>query len=99
MAVFKVSKEGGQSSGSGETTNAPGSPRPSLADRMVHFKAGETVFREGDLGTEMYIIQAGTVEILKNIGNERESLGVMEKGDFFGEMAILEDMVRTADVM
>jgi len=99
MAVFKVGKEGGQSSASGETTNAPGSSRPSLADRMVHFKAGEMVFSEGDLGTEMYIIQAGTVEIIKNIGNERESLGQMEKGDFFGEMAILEDMVRTADVV
>ncbi len=101
MAVFRVGRDGTQSGapGSGETTSATGASRPSLADRMVHFKAGETVFQEGDLGTEMFIIQAGTVEIVKRIGHGRESLGFMEKGDFFGEMAILEDMVRTADVV
>jgi CRP-like cAMP-binding protein len=94
MAVFKV---GSGPSGAGEPPSHP--PRPSLADRIVRYKAGETVFQEGELGTEMYIIQSGSIEIVKRIGEKRESLGIMEKGDFFGEMAILEDMVRTADVV
>jgi len=93
MAVFKVGKEGSKM---GDTT---ASKRPTLADRIVRVKAGETIFEEGDLGTEMYIIQSGKVEIVKRIGDRREQLGCMEKGDFFGEMAILEDMVRTADVV
>lgn len=101
MAVFRVGRGGGAGDGTVSANPGAGSApaRPSLADRMVRFQAGETVFSEGELGTEMYIIQSGTVEIVKRIGDTRESLGFMEKGDFFGEMAILEDMVRTADVV
>ena len=54
------------------------------------------MFREGDLGTEMYIIQEGKVEILNRLGNEDHVLAVLEKGDFFGEMSVLEDLPRTA---
>jgi CRP-like cAMP-binding protein len=44
----------------------------------------------------MYIIQEGRVEIVKRIQEEPRQLAVLEKGDFFGEMAILEDLPRTA---
>lgn len=64
---------------------------------VTEFPAGEHVFREGDLGLEMYIIQEGEVEILKTSsdGGERR-LAKLEQGDFFGEMAILEGLPRTA---
>jgi CRP-like cAMP-binding protein len=62
----------------------------------VEFEAGETIFKENDLGTEMYIVHEGRVEILKDLSGEQRSLAVLEKGDFFGEMAILEDLPRTA---
>jgi len=59
--------------------------------------AGELIFPEGDLGTEMFIVHEGQVEILKQVeGGELKPLVVFEKGDFFGEMAILEDLPRTA---
>jgi CRP-like cAMP-binding protein len=59
--------------------------------------AGELIFHEGDLGTEMFIVHEGKVEILKQVeGGELKPLVVFEKGDFFGEMAILEDLPRTA---
>ena len=63
---------------------------------VVTYKAGDTIFRDGELGTEMYIIQKGRVEVRKKIGAEERVLSVMEKGDFFGEMAILEGMSRSA---
>ena len=63
---------------------------------VVEFEQGDLIFEEGDLGTEMYIIQTGKVEILKLVRGEQQLLTVMEKGDFFGEMAILEDLPRTA---
>jgi hypothetical protein len=44
----------------------------------------------------MYIIQSGTVELLKEIGGETRVLATLEKGDFFGEMSVLEDLPRTA---
>ena len=55
---------------------------------------GDIIFSEGDIGTDMYIIQSGTVELLKAIGSETRVLATLEKGDFFGEMSVLEDVPR-----
>ena len=59
-------------------------------------EAKDYIFREGDLGTEMYIIQDGQVEILRSLDGEERVLSVLDKGDFFGEMSVLEDLPRTA---
>lgn len=71
----------------------------SFEDYIVKVAAGETVFSEGDVGTDMYVIQSGTVEIVKRVKDALKSLSVLEKGDFFGEMSILEDVPRTADAI
>ncbi len=63
---------------------------------LVSHLMGEIIFSEGDIGTEMYIVQSGTVELLKSIGGETRVLSTLEKGDFFGEMSVLEDVPRTA---
>jgi hypothetical protein len=44
----------------------------------------------------MFILQEGQVEILKTLQGVDEQLAVLEKGDFFGEMSLLEDLPRTA---
>src|SRR3972149_3952503 len=62
----------------------------------VTFKKGDLIFAEGDLGSEMFIIQSGKVRIFKNIDGYDQTLTVLEKGDFFGEMSILEGMPRAA---
>ena len=64
----------------------------------VDFKAGEYVFKEGDLGTDMYIIQEGKVAVLKHFQGEEKQLVQLSGGDFFGEMSVLEDLPRTASV-
>ncbi|HEY8022002.1 MAG TPA: cyclic nucleotide-binding domain-containing protein [Thermoanaerobaculia bacterium] len=66
------------------------------SDYTVEHGPGEYIFREGDLGTEMFIIHEGQVEILNRVGDEERLLAVLEKGDFFGEMALLEDRPRAA---
>ena len=66
------------------------------SDVSLELAAGEYLFREGEIGTEMYILQDGQVEILKTLGGEEKQLAVLEKGDFFGEMSLLEDLPRTA---
>lgn len=63
---------------------------------LVTYLMGDIIFSEGDLGTEMYIIQSGVVEIFKKIGGKQKILSTLDKGDFFGEMSVLEDMTRTA---
>jgi CRP-like cAMP-binding protein len=63
---------------------------------LVTYLMGDIIFSEGDLGTEMYIVQTGIVEIFKKIGGRQKVLATLEKGDFFGEMSVLEDASRTA---
>src|SRR6186997_517141 len=64
---------------------------------LSHFPEGKVLFREGDAGEDMYIIQSGRVAIKKRTGaNKDVTLAVLEKGDFFGEMAVLERMPRSA---
>ncbi|GAB4374548.1 MAG: Crp/Fnr family transcriptional regulator [Spirochaetales bacterium] len=58
--------------------------------------AGTVIFREGDEGNEMYIIQDGKVRISKSIGNKDHVLAILGKGEFFGEMAIVNRIRRTA---
>jgi len=79
-------------------TTGGGSKDP-VKDSQIAFSSGERIFEQGDLGTEMYIIQEGTVEIIKHIGGQSHLLSRLEKGDFFGEMALLEAMPRTADAV
>jgi CRP/FNR family transcriptional regulator, cyclic AMP receptor protein len=57
---------------------------------------GKVVFREGEVGEHMYIIQSGAVRISRNVGGYEHELAVLEKGDFFGEMAIVSRINRTA---
>ena len=65
----------------------------------VECKAGAYVFEEGDLGTEMYILQEGEVDILKLLRGEAKKLARLTQGDFFGEMSVLEDLPRTASAL
>jgi CRP-like cAMP-binding protein len=74
-------------------SGAPGG----FTDYLARFSAGLPIFEEGEVGTEMYVIQSGTVEIFKRSRRgEEKLLATLEKGDFFGEMSILEDVPRTA---
>jgi len=57
---------------------------------------GKVFFKEGDEGQHMFIIQEGNVRITKNIDGREHTLAVLSKGDFFGEMAIVTQTVRTA---
>lgn len=74
----------------------PGTPRSPFERYLVTHPMGDIIFSEGEIGTEMFIIQSGMVELLKEIGGETRVLSTLEKGDFFGEMSVLEDLPRTA---
>ena len=62
---------------------------------VVRYGDSERIFTEGDLGTTMYIVQSGKVRLFRMHGGQKRLLGEMEKGDFFGEMSILEGLPRT----
>ena len=54
------------------------------------------IFAEGELGEELFIIQRGSVKILKIVDNSEVLLAVLKAGDIFGEMALLESKPRAA---
>jgi signal-transduction protein with cAMP-binding, CBS, and nucleotidyltransferase domain len=69
-------------------------------EKIIHrraFKANETIFWEGEPGVGMYIIQRGAVTIFKHAaGEEREELALLRDGEFFGELALLDESPRSA---
>jgi CRP-like cAMP-binding protein len=71
-------------------------PAPSLARDFVK---GHVLFREGDTGGEMYVVQKGKVVIEKRLGGTEQSVAEIGPGDFFGEMAVLNDRPRTASAV
>lgn len=61
-------------------------------------QAGQPLFRAGDAGDAMYLIERGKVQIsMKSIGGEDLILAVLNRGDFFGEMAIIDEKPRSAN--
>ena len=67
-----------------------------LADERL-FHKGEIIFEESTTGKSIMVIVSGEVRITQRarISGE-ETLTVLKKGDFFGEMALLEDLPRSA---
>jgi CRP-like cAMP-binding protein len=60
------------------------------------FQVGDVLFREGEHGEEMYVIQSGVLQITKRVGEGERPLATLGRGDFVGEMAILNGKPRTA---
>jgi hypothetical protein len=74
----------------------PSRPDPD-ADLLATFPSGHVIFAEGDAGREMYIVESGQVEIVRRVhGRRSERLALLEAGDFFGEMSLLEGRSRSA---
>jgi len=70
-----------------------------MADKYLDertYEPGDVIFTEGDAGTEMFIVQEGKVVITKNVAGRDVFLAVLDRGDFFGEMALLESQPRQA---
>lgn len=58
--------------------------------------AGEILFRQGDEGTALYFIDSGEVEIISEVGSDRNVIATLGEGQSFGEMALLHSDTRTA---
>lgn len=60
------------------------------------FAVGEVLFREGEAGTEMFVIQSGEVRVTRQVGDEEHFIATLGRGEFVGEMAILNNKPRNA---
>jgi len=67
-----------------------------IADRRT-FGAGDTIFREGDRGEGIYLVEKGSVEIFKKTPDGRKIvIGKIQAGGIFGEMAAIDERPRMA---
>lgn len=70
----------------------------SSLSRERKVKPGDALFHEGDDGDAMYIVLEGRVRISKHIpGAGEEALAILERGDYFGEMALIDRQPRSAE--
>jgi CRP-like cAMP-binding protein len=60
------------------------------------FSAGDAIFREGDVGTEAFLLQEGRVRLIKRIRAVERSLMVLRPGDLFGESALIPGAARSS---
>ena len=63
------------------------------------YSAGEYIFREGDVGEEMFIIHDGSIRITKKTDEGEKTLVQLTAGDFFGEMAVIDKGPRSASAI
>merc|ERR1719229_116925 len=70
-----------------------------MAMKEVNIKSGEKVIKEGDDGDFLFVIEKGTLDCLKVINGEENTVKTCDAGDVFGELALLYNCPRAASVV
>jgi CRP/FNR family transcriptional regulator len=60
------------------------------------YAVADVIFEEGSTGRELYVVLEGTVEIAKVSGANKITIVTLGKGEFFGEMAVIDGSSRSA---
>jgi hypothetical protein len=60
------------------------------------FSVGDVIFEEGSTGRDLYVVLDGQVEIAKVSGTQKTVIVSLGKGEFFGEMAVIDGSSRSA---
>jgi CRP/FNR family cyclic AMP-dependent transcriptional regulator len=67
---------------------------------ILSCKKGDVLFKEGDSSDTLYILVEGKIRMSKQVADVgEEALSILEKGDYFGEMGLLDDSPRSADAI
>ena len=64
----------------------------------VIYEKGDVIFRQGDRSQTLYLIQSGAVEICSETKGKEIAIDIVQEGDFFGEMALIDRRPRSATV-
>jgi CRP-like cAMP-binding protein len=62
------------------------------------YNDGEVIIKQGDSGNCMYVIQSGEVEVIRDNNGREVRLALRKEGDFFGEMALFSQELRSATI-
>lgn len=67
-------------------------------DLGKRYRDRDLIVCEGEVGDCMFVVQEGSAEVVQEVDGEESRLTVLGPGDFFGEMALFDDEVRSASV-
>ena len=67
--------------------------------KREYFPSGSTIIRQGDPGDKFYIIRGGSVNVIKSDANGKRLVGILKKGAYFGEQALINQHTRLASVI
>jgi predicted RND superfamily exporter protein len=70
-----------------------------LMGELRHFPPGAEIIKSGEQGTEMFVIVNGATEVWVGNGDERHKVAELRRGDVFGEMALVRQYERSANVV
>ncbi len=65
--------------------------------QVQRFNARQKIIVQGARGDEMYVVRSGKVRIFRDSDGDETTLGVLEPGDYFGEMALFDSSPRMAN--
>jgi len=60
------------------------------------FDVGDVIFEEGSTGRELFVVLDGRIDIVKKSGASKTVIVTLSKGEFFGEMAVIDGSARSA---
>lgn len=83
--------------------NGPGSVAPAASQQRTPgarliIRRGQRLFSEGDAADAAFMIQKGRMEVTKRVRDDETVLALLGPGDIVGEMALIDDMPRSASV-
>ncbi len=68
--------------------------------KMVSYPAGKTICTEGECGSDIFVLAEGKATVLaRRTGKKKSIIGSISQGEIFGEMSIIEDKPRVADLV
>ena len=70
-----------------------------MSEQHIELQASEMIFREGDVGDALYVITSGRVQIYYEDPEQPVIIANLGAGEFFGEMALVDDQPRNASAV
>lgn len=67
--------------------------------KREYFPSGSTIFQQGDPGDKFYIIRSGSVNVIKSGEQGQRLVGILKKGAYFGEQALIHQDKRLASIV
>jgi len=67
--------------------------------QMITYPAGQVISKQGDRGEDIFVLTEGKASVVNVVNDEKKLIGFIKPGEIFGEMSIIEDLPRMAELV